>query len=153
MRFERIRLCSRTNRTQNWSGLHTRFVIAVTRWFSAETWDAINRAVVASIISLCTLGVASQQAAAQAYVQGNSAMPQTPQTTVTVAYNAAQTAGNLNLVIVGWNDTTAQISSVTDTKGNTYALAAGPTILRPAPYRSPSITLRTSRRRQLARTG
>src|SRR5207237_8027442 len=50
-------------------------------------------------------------------------VPQTPQTMVTVPYTAAQTAGNLNLVIVGWNDTTAQISSVTDSKGNPYTLA------------------------------
>ena len=41
------------------------------------------------------------------YVQGNSATPQTPQTTVTVPYTAAQTAGNLNVVVVGWNDTSA----------------------------------------------
>jgi len=115
--------------TQNWSGLHTRFVIAATRLFSAETRDVINYAVVALIISLCTLGVSSQQAAAQAYVQGNSATPSTPQMTVTVPYNAAQTTGNLNLVIIGWNDTTARISSVTDSKGNSYSLAVGPTIL------------------------
>ena len=38
------------------------------------------------------------------YVQGNATVPQTPQTLVTVPYTAAQTAGNLNLVIVGWND-------------------------------------------------
>jgi hypothetical protein len=30
-------------------------------------------------------------------------------------------------VAVGWNDTTAQISSVTDTAGNIYKLAVGPT--------------------------
>ena len=44
-----------------------------------------------------------------------------------VIYTKAQTAGNLNVVVVGWNDSTAQISSVTDSKGNVYALAAGPT--------------------------
>ena len=36
------------------------------------------------------------------------------------------------MVIVGWNDTTAQISSVTDTKVNIYMLAAGPTLLNGA---------------------
>ncbi|HMH08183.1 MAG TPA: hypothetical protein VK579_16025, partial [Terriglobales bacterium] len=44
-----------------------------------------------------------------------------------VAYPAAQTAGNLNLVVVGWNDTTSLVSSVTDSKGNTYTRAIGPT--------------------------
>ena len=66
------------------------------------------------------------------YVQGNSATPQTAQTTVTVPYTAAQTAGNLNLVIVGWNDPSALVSSVTDSKGNTYSLAVGPTVLSAA---------------------
>jgi hypothetical protein len=35
-------------------------------------------------------------------------------------------------VIVGWNDTTAQVSSVTDSKGNLYQLAVGPTQLNGA---------------------
>jgi hypothetical protein len=34
-------------------------------------------------------------------VQANSAVPQTPQSNVTVTYTAAQTVGNLNVVIVG----------------------------------------------------
>jgi hypothetical protein len=61
------------------------------------------------------------------YVQGNYAVPQTPQATVTVPYTATQTAGNLNVVIVGWNDTAARVSSVTDTNNNVYQLAIGPT--------------------------
>jgi hypothetical protein len=61
------------------------------------------------------------------YVQGNYAVPQTPQTRVTVPYTATQSAADLNVVVVGWNDTTAQVSSVTDTVGNTYNLAVGPT--------------------------
>jgi hypothetical protein len=48
---------------------------------------------------------------------------------VTVTYTAAQTVGNLNVVIVGWNDTTAKVSSLTDSKGNVYQLAVGPTVL------------------------
>jgi hypothetical protein len=39
----------------------------------------------------------------------------------------AQTAGNLNIVAVGWNDTTSTVNTVTDTRGNTYTLALGPT--------------------------
>jgi hypothetical protein len=46
---------------------------------------------------------------------------------VTVPYTRTQTATNLNVVVVGWNDTKAQISSVTDTAGNIYQLAVGPT--------------------------
>ncbi|MGB8887736.1 MAG: Ig-like domain-containing protein [Candidatus Korobacteraceae bacterium] len=61
------------------------------------------------------------------YVQGNSATPQTPQTTVNVPFTAAQVAGDLNVVVVGWNDSTASVSSVIDSKGNAYTLAVGPT--------------------------
>jgi len=61
-------------------------------------------------------------------VQRNFADPQTPQTTVTVAFTGAQTAGDLNVVVVGWNDSTASVSSVTDTKGNSYVVAVGPTV-------------------------
>jgi hypothetical protein len=43
-----------------------------------------------------------------------------------VQYPAAQTAGNLNVVVVGWNDSSAQVSSVKDSKSNAYQLAVGP---------------------------
>ena len=62
------------------------------------------------------------------YVQGNYATPQTPRTTVNVTFRAAQTAGDLNVVVVGWNDSRARVSSVRDSKGNLYTRAVGPTI-------------------------
>src|SRR5207302_3382559 len=62
------------------------------------------------------------------FVQSNSATPQSPQTTVAVVYTLAQTAGNLNVVVVGWNDSTATVISVMDTKGNAYAVAAAPVV-------------------------
>jgi len=63
-------------------------------------------------------------AAPIAFVQSNSATPQSSPTTVTVTYTAAQTLGNLNVVVVGWNDSTAIVSSIIDSRGNAYALAA-----------------------------
>jgi hypothetical protein len=78
--------------------------------------------VVEAAILLC----ANPAWATPAYVQGNYAVPQTAQTSVQVTYTGTQTVGDLNLVIVGWADTTAQISSVTDTNGNVYRLAVGP---------------------------
>jgi len=60
-------------------------------------------------------------------VQANYAVPQLSQTSVTVAYTAGQVAGDL--VTIGWSNTTAQISSVTDSIGNMYYLAAGPALL------------------------
>jgi hypothetical protein len=62
------------------------------------------------------------------YVQGNYATPLTPQATVNVTFNSTQAAGDLNVVVVGWNDTTAVVNTVTDSSGNTYALAIGPTL-------------------------
>ncbi len=64
-----------------------------------------------------------------AFVQVNSG-PGTIQplnSSVAVAYLNAQTAGNLNVVAVGWGDNTSSISSVTDSSGNTYNRAVGPT--------------------------
>jgi hypothetical protein len=61
-----------------------------------------------------------------AFVQVNSAA-QTSSSSMAVSYNSAQTAGDLNIVAAGWGDTTANVSSVTDSLGNTYTLAAGPT--------------------------
>jgi hypothetical protein len=53
-------------------------------------------------------------------------VPHPSAATVTVPYASQQLAGNLNVVVVGWNDSSAQVSSVTDTIGNTYQLAVGP---------------------------
>ena len=72
---------------------------------------------------------ASTVPAALTYVQGNYATPQSSQTSVPVTYTAAQNAGDLNVVIVGWNDATTQVKSLTDSKGNVYQLAVGPTVL------------------------
>jgi hypothetical protein len=47
---------------------------------------------------------------------------------VPVTFTSAQTAGNLNVVVVGWNDTKATVSSVTDSNGNVYTRAVGPTV-------------------------
>ena len=67
--------------------------------------------------------------AAIAYVQSNFAIPQTPQSSVKVTYTAAQTVGNLNVVVVGWSDVASSVISVTDTKLNVYKLAVSPTVL------------------------
>ena len=61
------------------------------------------------------------------FVQVASATPQSTTSSVAVAYPSAQTATDLNVVIVGWNDTSATVQSVTDTAGNVYSLAVGPT--------------------------
>jgi fibronectin type 3 domain-containing protein len=62
------------------------------------------------------------------YVQGNYATPQTSESILQVKYTSVQTSGDLNVVVVGWNDSTAIVTTVTDSSGNTYARALGPTV-------------------------
>jgi hypothetical protein len=47
--------------------------------------------------------------------------------TAVAAYPLPQTAGDLNVVAVGWADATSSVSSVTDSLGNIYTRAVGPT--------------------------
>src|SRR4029077_10254181 len=61
------------------------------------------------------------------FVQVRAAVPQTPQAAVAATFNGAQTAGNLIVVIVGWNDAVSNVTAVSDSKGNAYQLAVGPT--------------------------
>ncbi len=55
------------------------------------------------------------------FVQANSARA------VSAPFTLAQAAGDLNVVVIGWGDTTSTITSVTDSAGNTYAPAVAPT--------------------------
>ena len=68
-------------------------------------------------------------AATISFVQSNYGAPQSTPTSVAVKFTAAQKAGDLNVVAVGWNDSTARVSSVTDSSGNTYQRAVGPTTI------------------------
>ena len=61
------------------------------------------------------------------FVQVNYKTSSPSGSSMAVAYPLAQTGGNLNIVVVGWNNTTSMVSSVTDSKRNTYTLAVGPT--------------------------
>ncbi len=54
------------------------------------------------------------------FVQQNFATPQTPQSQVSATYPNAQTGGNVNILAIGWNDTSASISAVSDSAGNVY---------------------------------
>jgi len=58
-----------------------------------------------------------------AFVQQAYATPQSPQSVVSATYPSAQTAGDTNILAIGWNDTTASIASVVDGAGNVYHAA------------------------------
>jgi hypothetical protein len=61
------------------------------------------------------------------FVQQNNTTANPSGLSMAVKYPAPQTAGNLNIVVVGWNDTSAAVKSIADSRGNVYALAVGPT--------------------------
>ncbi|PYU48200.1 MAG: hypothetical protein DMG53_07075 [Acidobacteria bacterium] len=75
------------------------------------------------VISWSLLLCVSQQAAAQMkFVQVNSAVP-TSTATISATYNSAQTAGNMNVVAIGWDSSFITLKTLTDSKGNSYKLA------------------------------
>ena len=96
---------------------------------------ALGRFVALMMFCVLSLNVSAQAAMGILYVQGNYATPQTPQTMVNVKFNAGQIAGDLNIIVVGWNDSTATVGAgrysyrvrATDTGGNLspYSSVAG----------------------------
>jgi hypothetical protein len=56
-------------------------------------------------------------------VQVNAAAPQTNQGTVSVIYYSPQQAADTNIIGIGWNDSTSNITSVSDSAGNPYEVA------------------------------
>ena len=57
------------------------------------------------------------------FAQANTATPQTNRSVVAVSYTGAQTAGDTDILAIGWNNTTSTVQSVVDSAGNTYRLA------------------------------
>src|ERR1039457_613540 len=113
---------STTSGTVSTNGLYTAPATAGTYTVTATSQADTTK----SASAVVTVSVPSAQAVS--FVQVAAAAPQSPQSTVTVVYPAAQTAGNLNVVVVGWNDSTSNVTSVSDSSGNAYTLAVGPTI-------------------------
>lgn len=60
------------------------------------------------------------------FVQVNSATPQGSASVITATFTGAQTAGDLNIVVIGRNNSTSLVATVTDSKGNTYNNIGGP---------------------------
>jgi YD repeat-containing protein len=86
------------------------------------------------ILCICTaliltfLSLLRPAEAGVSYVQGNSGTSNQEVSTVSVTYSSAQAAGDLNVVFVGWDNATYAVQSITDTSGNTYVAAVGPTV-------------------------
>jgi len=63
------------------------------------------------------------------FVQGAVGNPQwITVDSVDVPLTSATAAGDFNVVAIGWNDSTNTLTSITDTNGNVYTRAVGPTI-------------------------
>jgi hypothetical protein len=75
----------------------------------------------------------SAQTAVPAFVQQNSATPQDLQGSVTVGFTNPQTAGNANILVIGWQDPAVAITSVTDSSGNVYQVAIPAATSRSSP--------------------
>jgi len=76
------------------------------------------------------------------FIQVAAATPSSSQSVVKVVYPETQTQGNMNIVVIGWHDVVSAVQSVTDTLGNTYHLAIGPTTgnkIRQSIYYAPNI--------------
>src|SRR4051794_41037696 len=59
------------------------------------------------------------------FKQASAVTSPAPTAAVSVQFDSAQSAGDFNIVVVGWGDTTASVSSVTDSFGNAYSRAVG----------------------------
>jgi hypothetical protein len=68
--------------------------------------------------------VVTAGAATPAFVQIKMSSTISSVSTISATMNAVQTAGNLNVVIIGWATATGTINTVADASGNTYVLAA-----------------------------
>ena len=85
--------------------------------------DAAGNASLASTSTDNSVAYNAVASAPISFVQVNEATPQTNKSTVTVSYANAQSAGNTNILAIGWNNATSNITSVTDSAGNIYRLA------------------------------
>lgn len=87
-----------------------------------------RRCLAALALMVLLFGTVPAAVAAISFVQGTYEAPASA-SSVSVKYAAAQKAGDLNVVIIGWNDSTSRVNSITDSKGNVYLAAVGPTQL------------------------
>jgi hypothetical protein len=61
------------------------------------------------------------------FVQANAAaLDNMSRRSLDVTYNNAQVAGDMNVIIIGWYDTSVTLTSVTDSSGNPYQPAGPP---------------------------
>ena len=88
----------------------------------AHTLTAVARDAAGNTATSAPVTITVANAAATpTFRQVNAAVPQTDQSSVSVAYTGAQVAGNTNILAIGWNNATSNITSVSDSAGNTIS--------------------------------
>jgi chitodextrinase len=112
-----VQVASPTTTTYNDTGLAS----STTYTYTVSAVDAAGNN---SATSAAATATTPQVTTPPAFVQVIAATPQTNQSVVTARYVAAQTAGNINVVAIGWNAATGSVVSVTDSAGNAYQQAA-----------------------------
>ena len=102
--------------------------VEMSRCLRHRVRSVVSRAgrIVAPLLLMMALSPAQ---AAISYVQSSWDNPQSAQSVSAATFPGTQTAGHVNVVFVGWSDSTSSVSSVTDSSGNVYTLAIGPTRL------------------------
>jgi chitodextrinase len=91
--------------------------------YSVAAFDYSNN--VSAQSTAIVIATTAPTPAVPAFVQQKYATPQSAQSSVAALYSGAQTAGNTNILAIGWNDITSSIASVTDSSGNVYQAAIG----------------------------
>ena len=86
---------------------------------AARIASAPLRRIALLVLALCSNGTSF----AVGFVQGAATSAQGPQSRIVTALASTQSADDLNVVFIGWENTEAHVTAVTDTTGNTYVLA------------------------------
>src|SRR6516225_5230185 len=97
-------------------------------WCGPRSMRRVSAAAVAFLtftLSMVALSPSSSAAATPVFRQQASVLPTAGQS-VQVAYPSAELAADTNVVVVGWNDATSIVTSVVDSAGNHYQVAAAP---------------------------
>lgn len=88
------------------------------------------------IIFILLFSVAMEDSYGQTHIQTTTNYQTTTATTISKAFAASSTSGNLIVVHLDWDGQTRSITTVTDTKGNSYARINGPTNWNGSSYRA-----------------
>jgi len=96
--------------------------------YQVQAADTLGNLSLLSNVASATTQAAITNSSTVSYVQSNYATPSS-ELTIKLAFKGSQTAGDLNIVVVGSNDSTAAVNPVTDSNGNSYTLAVGPAVV------------------------